>query len=202
MNYAPDICIDVGAARGTRSIYEAFPNAKHFAFEPMAQFLPDLRKSLAPYDHEIFAMALMDAAGELEITTTSNEYGSTLMARNSPPERRVAIPVSTLDQQLARRVAGKRTLLKTDCQGGDLSVIRGGDQVVQQCDVIIMEVSLYRFWGAHHPDLFDIVQAMRERGFLVLDILDGLFKPSNKALGQVDLAFAKEEGPLRPHSRW
>lgn len=50
------------------------------------------------------------------------------------------------------------------------------------------------------PDIFIDVGAAK--GFVVIDILDGLLKPSDKALGQFDLAFAPETRILRPHHHW
>jgi len=202
MNYSPEICIDVGAAMGTPELYGAFKNAKHYAFEPIETFAPMLKKRLANYDHELFMMAVMDKPGNRIIALTENECGSTLMARKKDRRKAKEIAVSTLDIEIGDRVKGKQTLLKTDCQGGDLAAIKGGENVIQHCDVIIMETSFYRYWGNHHPDFYDIVHYMKTKGFVVIDMLDGIFKPSNSALGQIDLVFAKENGVLRPHHRW
>ena len=202
MNFYPQVCIDVGAAKGTPSIYNAFKDAKHYAFEPFGEHIPQLQKTLGEYDAEIFQMALGEKAEEGALTLTDSAYGSTLIARTPTKHGQLKIPVSTLDIELEERIAGKRTLLKTDCQGGDLAVVKGAENSLQHCDVVILEVSLYRFWGAHHPDFYDVIHHMKTKGFVVLDILDGLFKPSNDALAQVDLVFAKARGPLRPHHRW
>ena len=204
MGFHPEICVDVGAAGGTPSINRCFPDALHLAFEPQPDFIDELKRELEGFKHEIFQMALMQNPGEMLITIPSNAYAATLMGNQetSAADPRYTVPVSTLDIQLGERLDGKRVLLKTDCQGGDLDVIKGGVQTLKHCDVVIMETSLYRFWGDHHPDFYDIVFYMRSQGLVVFDILDGAFKPSNRALGQVDLVFVHENGPLRPHNRW
>ena len=43
---------------------------------------------------------------------------------------------------------------------------------------------------------------MHEQGFVVYDILEGIFRPYDNALGQVDLVFAKANGPLRASYAW
>lgn len=204
MNFHPDICIDVGAAGGTPAINRCFPEALHLAFEPQPGFLPELEKELSEYRHEIFQMALMQEPGQLRLTVPANAYSATLMGaqKRDGDDSRVIVDVSTLDRELSGRLVGQNVLLKTDCQGGDLDVIKGGLETLKHCDVVIMEASLYRFWGDHHPDLYDIVHFMKSQGLVVLDILDGTFKPSNRALGQVDLVFAHEDGPLRPDHLW
>ncbi len=61
---------------------------------------------------------------------------------------------------------------------------------------------LYRFWGNHHPDFLEIVKYMADQGFLVYDFLDGLFRPLDNALGQVDVVFVKKDGPFRKSASW
>ena len=202
--YHPDICIDVGAAGGTPSINRSFKEALHLAFEPQPSFIPELEKELEGYDHEIFQMALMEKPGEMEITIPDNAYTATMISpdQKASNKKKLKVEVSTLDLQLKDRLNGKKVLLKTDCQGGDLDVIKGGTETLRHCDVVIMETSLYRFWGDHHPDFYDIVTYMKGQGLVVFDILEGTFKPSNRALGQVDLVFVHENGPLRPNHVW
>ena len=205
MDFYPEICIDVGAAYGTAAIYHSFDKALHLVFEPQEMFIPDLEKKLAPYKSEIFQMALMDKPGEMRMTKPENRLASSLMRKvfkHIKDTSVLMVNASTMDIELEGRLKGKKVLLKTDCQGADLLVIKGADKTLQHCDVVIMETSLYRFWGDHPPDFSDIVSYMKSKGFVVIDILDGLFKPSNNALGQIDLVFAKESGPLRPHHNW
>lgn len=202
--YYPNVCIDVGAAGGTPAINRSFKDALHLAFEPQPSFIPELEKELEGYDHEIFQMALMDKPGKMEITIPANAYTATLISPKGrkSDDKKISVDVSTLDLQMKGRLEEKKVLLKTDCQGGDLDVIKGGLETLQHCDVVIMETSLYRFWGDHHPDFYDIVSFMKSRGLVVFDILEGTFKPSNRALGQVDLVFVHEDGLLRPNHFW
>lgn len=202
--YYPDICIDVGAAGGTPSINRSFSDALHLAFEPQPSFIPELERELDGYESEIFQMALMDKPGSMEITIPDNAYTATMISPSTREsnDRKLEVKVSTLDLELENRLEQKKVLLKTDCQGGDLDVIRGGIKTLKHCDVVIMETSLYRFWGDHHPDFYDIVSYMKSQGLVVFDILEGTFKPSNRALGQVDLVFVHENGPLRPNHHW
>ena len=67
---------------------------------------------------------------------------------------------------------------------------------------MIVEVSLFRFWGAHHPDPLDILNFMDAQGFVIYDFLDGLFRPTDAALGQIDIAFVKRDGMFRQYQAW
>jgi hypothetical protein len=112
------------------------------------------------------------------------------------------IPVRTLDAVFAEGKFEEPVLLKTDCQGGDLAVIEGGDKFVQRCEVIIMEVGMFHYWSMKTPDFADTVIAMKHRGFVPYDILDYMTRPLDGALGQVDVVFVKENGPFRVTHNW
>lgn len=204
LGFDPKVCIDVGAGNGTGVIYEAFRSAKHIAFEPIPDFHDRLTRRLENFDHEIHHCALMDKDGTLEILRMNkNLYGSTLMhKRDSGDDDLLKVPTRRLDDVMANREINGHMLLKTDCQGADLLVIKGGHKTLQKCDVVIMEVSLFSFWGDHHPDFFEIVSYMNNKGFVVYDLLDGLFRPSDNALGQIDIAFVKRDGFLRKSRKW
>lgn len=203
LDFAPATCIDVGAANGTPSIYSAFPDARHLAFEPLQEFQDSLHSTLAPYNHRIFSVSLMDQPGEQSIVRSDDAYGSSMMhSLADGHEKLLTVRVDTLDHALADEPLDGPCLLKTDCQGADLAVIKGGAQTLAKCDVVILEVSLFRYWGPHHPDFHDIISYMHDRGFVVYDLLDGLFRPLDGALGQIDVVFVKEHGGLRASSHW
>jgi FkbM family methyltransferase len=203
IGWYPLTCVDVGAANGTPSIYRAFPEALHIAYEPLPDFIPDLEKCLEPFRHEIHVRALLEEPGEGHLLRHSDLFGSSLMHRQDKSnERVVEVEVSTLDEDLAARKLSGPILLKTDCQGADLPILKGGKKFLSRCDVVIVEVSMYRFWGAHQADFWEVVSFMNRRGFAVYDFLGGLFRPSDGALGQIDVVFVKKEGPLRAKHNW
>jgi FkbM family methyltransferase len=205
LGFDPALCVDVGAANGTGVIYEAFPRALHVVFEPLPDFHEALAKRLERFRHEIHHCALMAQDGEMEILRTEhNLYGSSLMhlRSNTNDPRLLRVPVRRLDDVLADHRIDGPVLLKTDCQGSDLMVVEGAPKTLEKCDIVILECSMFRFWGDHQPILSDVVLHMAERGFVIYDILDGIFRPSDNALGQLDVVFAKTDGFLRASRKW
>ncbi len=204
LGFAPTICIDVGAANGTGVIYEAFPQALHVVFEPLPDFHGRLAERLARFRHEIHHCALMDQDGSMDILRTEhNLLGSSLMHRRGADDPRlIRVPVRRLDDVMAAHPQDGPLLLKTDCQGADLLVVKGGTETLARSEVVILESSFFRFWGEHQPDFAEIVAFMAEHGFVVYDILDGMFRPSDRALGQVDVVFVKRHGPFRRSNTW
>lgn len=202
LDFNPTAVIDVGAADGTPILYEAFPNATHYAFEPLPRFANSLRSRMRGLNHHIFEKGVLDKPGKTAIFLHQDLYGSSFMCKSPPDGQRLDIDVTTLDIALADFQLGNDALLKTDCQGADLLAIKGATEVLACCELVIMEASLFPFWGPHEPVLDEIILEMRQRGFKVYDFLDGLFRPSDNALGQVDVVFARENGKLRASHLW
>ena len=203
LGFKPKICIDVGAAKGTREIYNAFPDAYQIAFEPLPDFHDGLKKALAQYKHEIHHVALMDEPGEKTLARHPDGFGSSLMHRaRRGSQNLVTVPVKRLDDVLEGKNLKGDVLLKIDCQGADLFVLKGGLHTLKNSNVVIVETSFFKFRGESHPIFLEIVNFMNDRGFVVYDILDGIFRPSDGALGQVDLVFVKENSRFREKSYW
>jgi FkbM family methyltransferase len=202
--FRPTVCIDIGAAAGTPSIYQAFPDSLHVAFEPLVEFQPQLKEALKTYKHEIHQCALMDKPEQRSILRQPNNlFTSSLMHTHQDDHKNVVtIPISTLDEKMSLHELSGRLLIKTDCQGADLFALKGGLETLKKADIVIVETSLFRFWGPHQPDFAEIVLFMRQQKFVVYDILDGLLRPFDNALGQVDLVFAKRNGKLRRTNQW
>jgi hypothetical protein len=107
-----------------------------------------------------------------------------------------SVPLRTLDALCAEHRLPAPNLLKVDVQGAELEVLAGGRQVLSQAEYAILELSLFRsFVGG--PQLHDVVAFMREMGFVAYDILELLYRLVDGALGQIDMAFVKDEGVFR-----
>lgn len=204
LGYSPDICIDVGAGYGTGSIYSAFPEAHHIVFEPIKTNLDKLNKRLAKLSHEIHICALMHEPGEMTLTLSGvDNLGSSLMNRNNKSDgETVSVPVYCLDKFIESIPSGSKVLLKTDCQGADLNVLKGASNVLKTTDVVIVEASLFPFWGEHHPTLHELSSYMKEQGFEIYDLLEHEYRPLDNALGQVDVVFTKNDGIFRESKAW
>jgi FkbM family methyltransferase len=205
LDFVPKTVIDVGAADGTPSILQAFPNAYHILIEPLTEFAPALQSLLRNHRGEFHNCAAMDTSDTTTILRSDDRYGSSLMHRidDAEDKRLHTTETKTIDEIIAGRPLEQPLLIKTDCQGGDFSAVKGAKQTMKKTDMLIMEVSLFRFWGEHHPLPLEIMNYLdSEHGFVLYDILDGLFRPYDNALGQVDFVFVPEDHELRETSVW
>lgn len=201
-NLTPATVIDVGAAHGTQEILRPFPDAYHILFEPVPSFAPRMQQILRRYKGEYFQMALSDAPGDMPMfVPEGNAQSATLSAK--PNLAPITVKVETLDRILGPRDLAAPVLIKTDCQGYDMHVMRGGREFLKRVDVAVCEVNMFHPTGRPDlPDFGDTVEQMRDLGFAVYDIVSYQTRPFDNALGYVDLVFARENGPLRKHHRW
>ena len=200
---APATVIDVGVCYGTPELQDGFPGAYHIRFEPVAELEPRMQALAARYGGEYHMLALSDRPGALPLSVPPGAPQSATLARGGAgPDTRI-VPVETLDRVLAGRDLARPLLLKTDAQGYDLNVMKGAIQTLARTDVAVMEVNM--FAPAGDPALGDfgaVVGWMADHGFAVYDILSYQTRPLDGALGYVDLAFVRADGPLRADHRW
>ena len=52
------------------------------------------------------------------------------------------------------------------------------------------------------PLIREVISFMGDRGYEIYDITEFLRRPLDGALGQIDLAFAKNNGVLRNSNKW
>ncbi len=201
----PATVIDVGVAAGTPELYRAFPQAALVLVEPLEEFAESCAAALASRR----GVSVLAAAGPADGTATLNVHvdhldGSSLFPETMGPgfDGRQR-PISTVRIDTVVRESGFQGpfVLKVDVQGAELEVLDGAPRTLLDCQLVLLEVSLYEFMrGA--PQLGDVVGYMADRAFSVFDIFGGIFRPLDGALGQIDIAFAQDDSHLRSSHCW
>jgi FkbM family methyltransferase len=198
----PSTVIDVGAAWGTQEILQPFPQAYHVLIDPVPTYEARMKQILGKYRGEYHLIALSDEPGEMPMVVQQGGEVSASLS-SSVGANTIMVPVDTLDNLFAGRDLEGPILIKTDCQGYDMHVMRGGREFLNRVDVAVCEVNMFHPTGRPDlPDFGEIVITMRNLGFAVYDIVSYQTRPFDMALGYVDLVFAREGGPLRKYHRW
>jgi hypothetical protein len=79
-------------------------------------------------------------------------------------------------------------------------VLQGAAETLHKVDLVILETRLISYVDGL-PEVGDIMEYMAARDFSLYDILDGGYRPLDKALEIVDLVFTRKDGPLRADRR-
>jgi len=207
--FMPRGIIDVGAHRGdwTRLALSIFPGVPAILIEPQDEMDEPLGALIeATQNCRRIKAGAGREPGELVQTIWEDYAGSSFL----PPAdsalaaqgRQRRTPIVTLDQVLAEAGAPfEPDLVKLDIQGFELEALAGGESLFGRVEVFIIETSLIQFYP-NNPTMDEVIAFMRQRDYVVYDLPGFGRRPSDGALGQVDVAFVKKNGRFRLSTQW
>jgi FkbM family methyltransferase len=198
--FRPRTVIDVGVASETPDLYKAFPEAEILLIEPQAEFEPYLKQICSNYK----AQYVLAAAGSEQGTATFNVHSDQLHSSSLLKEVEGTsvdgvqreVPMVTLDQVCAEKALKGPYFIKLDVQGAELQVLAGAREVLRETEAIHLEATLFSTMIGG-PQIYDVINRMKELGFVVYDICGFLYRPLDGALSQTDFVFVREKGKFR-----
>jgi FkbM family methyltransferase len=199
---APRTIIDVGVAQGTPWIYEAYPHAKYFLFDPTPHSLPHMQAWAKKLDAEVFNIALGDKETTMPIAIRTQHSDSTMFQDRqnvASVEQIVDVPVRRFDQICPPFT--RPCLMKIDTQGAELMILQGLGDRITEIDCCIVETSPLQTLPAA-PDFSDVMSFMMSKGFCLFDITGLHRRPYDRALASMDAVFVPRTSPLRAVMRW
>ncbi len=189
--FRPATVIDVGAAEGGFFLrcqqLGFFPGAQYFLIDAMAENEPLYRllASRFPVSHAITALSCLH--GETVLNVDPGFYNTHLKAAQPDgtySETRV-VPVDRLDALVARHGLAGPFLIKLDVQGSELDVLRGSLTTLDSCVIVVTEIQLF----LERDNLTELLTFMQSRGFVLYDLTDLAYYPSDNTLYQCYATF-------------
>lgn len=204
LGYSPSTVIDVGAASGTPELLEVFPESQYLWIEPLKEFEGSLKGLATRYRGEYIISACGRERGETGFHVHPYLEGSSIFseAEGAAADGQLRqVPMCRLDELIESHQFQDEVLLKVDVQGAELEVLEGAGVFLSRFEVVLLEVSLFRFMVTN-PDLCDVITYMKSKGFVAYDIVGGKTRPLDGALAQIDIVFVKENGRFRQSHYW
>jgi FkbM family methyltransferase len=198
---------DIGVDQGTPELYDAFPNAGLFLFDPTPAAAAYMKKLAAKRTVHSFNVALSDRRQEnvalySPVTAADGSGETTLLQKQI--QRGTPLTTSVIVTERFDDLVGKvetPALCKIDVQGAELMVLQGMTKQLSDIDYFIIETStLSPFKEAAEFD--QICRFMMDHGFALYDVMALQRRPLDGALGAMDVAFVKKTCPLRADPRW
>lgn len=181
--------IDVGASDGKWSVQAKryFPDARFLLMEPLEERRAALEQLQVRHQFRPVIAAAGAAPGRARLHVDRGLDGSAIAAGADEPGRDVA--VETVDGAVARSEWPGPYGLKLDTHGYELPVLAGARHVLAHASLVIIEAYNFRLTGAslRFPEL---CLELEKLGLRVCDLADPMRRPGDRALWQMDLAFA------------
>jgi FkbM family methyltransferase len=201
--------------RGVRTVFDVGANIGQFARDLRARGYGETILSFEPLGHAHRALcanaardplwrvaprvALGAQAGRGAMQVSANSVSSSLLAIEpnsidvAPETARIGeeeVDLATLDS-FAGPDLPRPFALKLDVQGYELEVLKGVSDMLADCALVMAEMSLTRLY-AGAPDLPEVYQWLRARGFRCISITQGFADFQANELLEVDGVFIRD----------
>lgn len=202
--FVVETVIEIGAAEGAffleRANAQLFPSASHFFIDARQENEESYRKLAAKFgaSYEITALSCID--GEVVVRLDPDFYNTHVdhlqPATTYGALRRV--PVCTLDGLVNRRQIRAPYIIMLDVQGGELDVLRGAVRALDQAVIVTTEIQIF----TERDTLVELLAFMQGRGWVLYDITDQGYYPSDSTLCQCYATFIPGSMDFRKDTWW
>lgn len=203
--FVPQAIIDVGANVGdwARAVGAIFPAATIRMIEAQPELTCDLQAAVHHLgDRANYEITLLGAEPAEGVPFYKIGTGSSVMEELTNLKKDVVtLAMRRLDDLESLRHLAGPIFLKLDVQGYEMEVLKGGERVLAETEVVLMEVSLLPY-NKGAPLMPEVVAFMDARGFTPYDFCGQLRRVSDRALFQTDVIFVKKDSALRQHRRF
>ena len=179
--------IDVGVANGTEFLFQNFPDADYFFVEANKDYYPFIEeKLLKKYKSKLFKCAAGKESNFKKLYI-SDVISSFHERENFKFKKHYETKVMTLDTILENENLNGKVMLKIDCEGGELDVLKGANNILEKVSYVIVEVRLQKI-KTYNPS--EIINFLYEKNFLWNKILDVYFAKDD--IDYIDILFLKK----------
>ena len=187
MGYIPDTILDIGAHHGrwTSIVKQIFGNSCYYLFEAI-----DYAELKQLSNVNVYNVILNDKVEEIKWYQMKNTGDSmfrekTSHFKNCEPIIRQTIDLDTLMQ--GQFDEATNILIKIDCQGAEIPILKGATSIYSKTDFIILEIPFFGQYNEGVPDFLEHITFMNSIGFITYDILENHY--INGFNMQVDVLF-------------
>lgn len=190
--YYPDTILDIGAHHGdwTNSMKKIYNESKYYLFEgidymELNRFQND--KNVKTYNVilndkiEIINWYQMKNTGDSIFREKSHHF------QNCQPIKRETVDLNSHVLRNNLFQESKNILIKIDCQGAEIPILKGATSILEKTDFIILEIPLFGQYNEGVPNFLEHILFMNSIGFTTYDLVDNHY--INNFNMQVDVLF-------------
>jgi FkbM family methyltransferase len=162
--------------------------------EPLVEHEARLQEICRTHDDLHYELAAAgETAGHSLINVSADLDGSGFYGEKGAGERR-AVPVTTVDDAVARHGLAGPYALKLDTHGFELAILAGASQVLRDCVLLVIEV--YAFHVSPTGVLFwELCDEVDRLGFRVADVAGLMGRQGDGLFWQADFLYLQKGHP-------
>jgi len=190
--YYPDTILDIGAHHGnwTNSIRQIYNDSKFYLFEgieysQLNQFHND--KNVKVYNAILNDKIEYINWYQMKNTGDSMFREKTSIFKNCEIIKRKTVDLNTIISTNNLFKESKKILIKIDCQGAEIPILKGSTSILEKTDFIILEIPLFGQYNEGVPNFLEHIKFMDSIGFVTYDIINNHY--INNFNMQVDVLF-------------
>lgn len=190
--YIPDTILDIGAHHGNWTIVmkQIYNDSKYYLFEAIDY--PELNRFQYDNSVKVFNVLLNDKIDQVNWYQMKNTGDSIFKEKtnhfsNCEILKRDTIDLNTFILQKDMLHESKNILIKIDCQGAEIPILKGATSILEKTDFIILEIPLFGQYNEGVPNFLEHITFMDTIGFTTYDIIDNHY--INQFNMQVDVLF-------------
>lgn len=175
--YFPDTILDIGAHHGnwTRSMRYIYNDSKYYLFEGIDY--PELKQFNNTRDITVYNVLLNDKVEQVDWFQMKNTGDSFFKEKthhfvNCKSFKRDTIDLNTHILQNNILQDSKNILIKIDCQGAEIPILKGATNILEKTDFILLEMPLFGQYNEGVPNFLEHIKFMDSIGFNTYDIVD------------------------------
>lgn len=189
--YYPDLICDIGAYHGiwTQNVISIYEKSKYWLFEAIDY--DELKRYNAYYPTiSVFNALLNEKECEVEWYEKRNTGDSmfkecTHHFDNCQPMKKQSKTLDSFYELLPDNI--NKILIKIDCQGAEIPILKGASKLLQKTDFIILEIPFFGKYNEGVPTFLEHVQYMDSIGFIPYDMLENHYVKGYNI--QIDMMF-------------
>jgi len=195
--YFPDTVLDIGAYHGhwTDSMRQIYKDAEYHLFEAI-NYSELNRFNNNIQVHNILLNDKIEQVKWYQMKNTGDSIfkENTKYFKNCDIIERTSIDLDTYISQKNILQDSKNILIKIDCQGAEIPILKGAKSILDRTDFIILEIPFFGQYNEGVPNFLEHIYFMDKIGFVCYDILESHY--INGFNMQLDILFINKNHPF------
>jgi FkbM family methyltransferase len=190
--FEPQHILDIGANKGkwTLEVMKKVFNESQYTLIEAINYT-ELKKLTTKYNNIIYKNLLLDEKENIVTWYEKRNTGDSFFKENTgyfDDCKEIKRKTTTLDLSFSNNEFFD--LVKIDCQGAEIPILKGGKNIIDKASVIILEVPFMGEYNIGAPNFYEHINYMEYIGYRVYDIVE-LHRVDN-ILIQIDIIFIKK----------